>query len=171
MARMPCRGDLGTAIAVTNHNIVKFLPSREPAVYKWSDYDSVIVAGPSLIMRGVRMVIPRDEGFKSGVHYSRRIRSAVGLTRGNKLVMVTTGQKLYLGESASAMRRWACVDAAVLDGGSSTGLYCNGRPIRNPGRGITSCLLVYDDTSAYEQRRACLYPQIASSRQRKAESR
>ena len=152
------KGYLGNAVAIDGNNNVKFLPSRHSDLYKWSDFDRVMAAGPTLILRGKTIVMPRAEGFKSNVHFSKRGRSAVGLTYSNKLVFVTTRQRIYLRQLAYAMKRLKCVDAAALDGGSSSGLYWKGKLIMNPGRGMTSCLLVYDNPSSFEQSRNCLYP-------------
>ena len=152
------KGYLGTAVTIDANNQVKFIPSRSSNFYKWSDFDRVMAAGPTLIMRGKTIVMPKAEGFKSNVHFSKRARSAVGLTYNNKLVFITTRQKIYLRQLAYAMKRLKCVDAAVLDGGSSSGLYWKGKLIMNPGRGMTSCLLVYDDPSRFEEHRGFFYP-------------
>ena len=152
------RGSVGTAIGIGPGNTVTFLPSRRADLYRWSDYEHVISAGPALILRGQTIVLPRDQGFVSRVHYSRRKRAAVGLTASNKLLFVTTGHGVYLRELARVMRLLNCTDAATLDGGSSTGLYWKGKLIVNPTRGMTNCLLVYDDLSSYENRRGSLYP-------------
>lgn len=158
-----CKGDQGVAIAITNGRQVRFIPSRHPDQYRWSEHDSVLVAGPTLVTQGRAIVVPWDEGFRSGVHFSRRIRAAVGLTYANKLVLVTTLRPVHLGRLAKCMRSLGCFEAAVLDGGGSAGLYCKGKLIRNPTRGMTNCLLVYDDPYAYDQRRNCFYPGCASA--------
>ena len=149
------RGYLGMAVAFGEYNNVRFVDSQD---YRWSDYQSVLSAGPSLLIDGKLAVYPKDQGFRSGVHFSRRIRAAVGVTKNNKLVMLTTLRVAYLSELARVMRSIGCVDAAGLDGGSSTGLYCNGKLISNPSRGMTNCLLVYDDATSYQQHRDALYP-------------
>lgn len=156
--RLIYKGWLGTAIAFGAGRSVKFIPVQWTDNYRWSDYDYVLAAGPSLILNGKLAVMPRDQGFHSGVHFSRRIRTAIGLTSHNKLLLVTTKRPAYLSELAKSMRKLGCVDAAGLDGGSSTGLYCKGKLISNPSRGMTNCLLVYDDICSYEQHRNCFYP-------------
>lgn len=149
------RGYLGMALTVGDYNDIRFVDSQD---YRWSDYKSVLAAGPSLLIDGKVAVYPRDQGFRSGVHFSRRVRAAVGITRANKLVLVTTLRSAYLSQLARAMRSIGCVDAAGLDGGSSTGLYCKGRLISNPSRGMTNCLLIYDDLASYQQHRDSFYP-------------
>ena len=153
-----CKGDQGVAIAITNGREVRFIPSRHPDRYRWSEHDSVLVAGPTLVTQGRTIVAPWDEGFRSGVHFAKRIRAAVGLTYANKLVLVTTLRPVYLGRLARVMRSLGCFEAAALDGGGSAGLYCKGKLVRNPTRGMTNCLLIYDDPRAYIKRRSCLHP-------------
>ena len=149
------RGFLGTAVAFGEGNSVRFVASQD---YCWTDYKSVLVAGPTLLINGKLAVYPKDQGFRSGVHFTPRIRAAIGVTKHNKLVLVTTLRNVYLSQLARVMRSIGCVEAAGLDGGSSTGLYWNGRLISNPSRGMTNCLLIYDDPNSYDQHRASLCP-------------
>lgn len=148
--QMVYRGYLGIAIGFGPGNSVNFTDCN---AYHWTDYNSVLTAGPSLLLNGKMAVYPWDQGFHSGVHFSPRIRAAVGLTATNKLVLLTTMRGVYLSQLARMMQRLGCVHAAVLDGGSSTGLYWQGRLISNPGRSMTNCLLIYDDLDSYMQHR------------------
>jgi len=153
--QMIYRGYLGIAVGFGDNNSVSFAGCQD---YCWTDYRAVLTAGPSLILDGKLAVYPRDQGFRSGVHFRPRVRAAVGVTRSNKLVMVTTTRGVYLSQLARAMKALGCVNAADLDGGGSTGLYCQGKLICNPGRAMTNCLLVYDDLQQFEQHRDGLYP-------------
>jgi len=163
------KGYLGTAITVDYNGKVRFVPTRGDEGYKWYDYANVLAAGPTLVLHGKTVVTPKSQGFHSGVHFTRRARAAVGLTYHNKLVFVTTGKRVYYSELARVMKRLNCEDAAVLDGGSSIGLYWEGKLIVNPGRGMTNCLLVYEDSTSYERYKDSCYPAkrpggLASSR-------
>ena len=152
------QGYLGVAVTISANNKVRFLPSRHPELYRWSDHDAVIVAGPTLVTEGKAVLAPRAEGFTSWVHFSPHVRAAVGLTSASKLLLVTTTRAVYLGRLARAMRALGCVEAAALDGGSSAGLYFKGKLLANPTRGMTNCLLVYDNPSEYAQRRDSFCP-------------
>ncbi len=149
--QMIYKGYLGTAIGFGPDNTVSFASG---ANYNWTNYESVLAAGPSLLLGGKLAVYPWDQGFRSGVHYKPRIRAAIGLTSKNKLVLITTLRGVYLSQLAKVMKKLGCVEAAVLDGGSSTGLYWQGRLISNPGRAMTNCLLVYDDPVSFERHKA-----------------
>ncbi len=152
------KGYLGVAIAIRENRFVSFLPLSRSDLYQWSDFDNVLGAGPSLVRNGAIVVMPRLEGFKSSVHYTKRVRAAVGLTYANKLLLATTTRPVYLSQLARAMKALKCVEAAGLDGGSSTGLYYKGKLIRNPSRGMTNCLLVYDNPNNLEQHRDAFCP-------------
>ena len=158
------RGCIGTAIGIRNNRELHFAQSRDALAYKWHDYDQVMVAGPALILGGKTVVSPKSEGFKSSVHFTRRTRSAIGRTWTNKLVFVTTKKGLLLSELAIVMKRLNCSDAAVLDGGSSAGLYCNGKMLTTPTRAMTNCLLVYSQKSVYESHKAQIAPTPAFTR-------
>lgn len=153
--QMIYRGYLGIGLAFGEGNNVRFVDCQN---YNWTDFRSVLVGGPSLVLGGKIAVYPRDQGFRGRVHFTPRVRAAVGVTRANKLVMVTTLRSVYLSRLARMMKAIGCVDAVVLDGGGSTGLYCNGKLIRNPGRAMTNCLLVYDDPQSFEQHRDSFFP-------------
>jgi hypothetical protein len=158
------RGCLGTAIGIRNGRELSFLPSRNDLEYRWHEFDQVMVAGPSLILGGKTVVNPKSEGFRSSVHFSRKTRAAIGRTWSNKLIFVTTKRGLLLSELAVVMKRLGCADAAVLDGGSSIGLYCQGAFIAKPGRSMTNCLLVYSRRSSYETHKNELLPTPAFTR-------
>lgn len=162
--RLLWKGYLGTAVAVDYSGGVHFVPTRSARNYKWYDYDQVLAAGPTLVLAGKTIVMPKSEGFRSGVHFNKRARAAVGLTWNNKLVFVTTRKNIYYRQLAKVMKYLKCRDAAVLDGGSSIGLYCKGKLIANPGRGMTNCLLVYDDRNDYEHYRGALCPGSQTAR-------
>ncbi len=151
------KGYLGMPILIGQSGVSFLLPNSD-SIYRNYSHDHILVAGPTLLYRGAKLVSPRSQGFRSSVHFTRRIRSAIGITSNNKLVMVITRRGAYLSELARVMAKLKCVDAAVLDGGSSTGLYWKGKLIANPSRSMTNCLLVYDSPSVYEKKRRCFYP-------------
>ncbi|MDO8587840.1 MAG: phosphodiester glycosidase family protein [Armatimonadota bacterium] len=155
---MVCRGVVGTAIGIGWNNEVDFIPTRRGAVSDWSAYHSVLCAGPRLLADGKPVVYPKGEGFRDRSIYSKGIRAAVGVTRWNKLLLVTTRQPVYLSRLAKVMRALGARDAATLDGGSSTALYYRGRFFARPDRKLTNLLVVYDSLSGYEQARQHLAP-------------
>ncbi|MCL6560827.1 MAG: phosphodiester glycosidase family protein [Firmicutes bacterium] len=68
-------------------------------------------------------------------------RSFVGVTWDNVLVMGTVGSA-SVSELAELTKNLGLKDALNLDGGASSGLYYNGKYIRQPGRQLSNCLVV-----------------------------
>jgi hypothetical protein len=98
------RGFVGTAVAITEGNVVSFIPTRprDPHV-DWSLYDTVIRGGPRLVADGRCVVQARREGFRTLSVSTRRTRTAVALTRDNHLQFVAVRQGITLYELA---KRW-----------------------------------------------------------------
>ena len=100
-------------------------------------------AGPRLIDQGRVSLMPALEGFRDPAIFARKPRAAVGLTKQNKLLLVTVTKPLYLREMARLMLALGAADAMCMDGGSSTGLYCAGKSYQVPRRVMTNVLMVY----------------------------
>src|SRR5436189_2869073 len=61
--RLVHSGFVGTALAVTRHNNVRFVPTRRWKSRDWSEYETVVCGGPRLVNAGRTLVVPRAEGF------------------------------------------------------------------------------------------------------------
>jgi uncharacterized protein YigE (DUF2233 family) len=96
--------------------------------------------GPTLVRHGKIALNVTAEGF----HISKyACRTAIGLTADNKLVMVATNVSITLERLADIMLKFDCTDAVVLDGGSSTGIYYDGKVRVRPVRIMVSILAVF----------------------------
>ncbi len=160
------KGYLGTALTIDGAGKVNLIPTRKHGMYDRNSYQNVIAAGPTLILGGKTVVMPKSEGFRSRVHTSRKLRAAVGITYSNKLILALTTKPVHLRRLAWALQKLKCKDAACLDGGSSSGLYCKGKLITNPSRGMTNCVLIYDSPSQYARARQKLSPLPAAGERR-----
>jgi exopolysaccharide biosynthesis protein len=148
------RGFIGTAVAITEGNIVSFIPTRyKDQAVDWSHFDTVIRGGPRLVDSGIATMTARSEGFRSLPVSARRTRTAVGLTRDNRLQFVAVRQGITLWELAKVMRAIGAYHAVALDGGTSTAMYFAGRYIARPGRGLTNVLMIYHRRDRYEAMR------------------
>lgn len=105
---------------------------------------SLISAGPYLIKEGKIIVDPEKEGFKEDkITKNKANRSAIGLTKDNKLLLVTTSN-VTINELAEIMYKLNTVEAMNLDGGASSGLYANGKIITKPSRKLSTVLAIYN---------------------------
>ncbi len=138
-------GGMGSALALTPDNRVVFERLPYGRTHDWSAFESVLACGPMLLERGEVALAPRHERFRDAHVLGRAARTAVGLTAGNRLLMVATREQVSLWELAKIMRGLGCIDAINLDGGSSTGMYYRGSAVVAPARSLVNMLAVYGD--------------------------
>jgi exopolysaccharide biosynthesis protein len=158
--RLVNTGFVGTALAITGENEARFIETRRGQERDWSDYETVLCGGPRLVTKGRARVIPRAEGFSDRSLFRRRPRMAVGLTRRNRLVLVSVTRPIYLRQLARLMRSLGCRDAIALDGGSSSAMFYRGRFATRPRRSLTNLLVVYDSSAGYRKALGRLVPAV-----------
>jgi exopolysaccharide biosynthesis protein len=106
----------------------------------------LISGGPRLVKQGVVYVSKQEERFRSDIARGRAARTAVGITRDGKLLLVTvdglprskenrsdrSSIGLTLEDLAELMISLGAVEAMNLDGGSSTAMWIDGRVVNKP---------------------------------------
>jgi exopolysaccharide biosynthesis protein len=137
------RGPAGTGFAVRADNSVTFQPRNWGRTYDWSDFETVLCTGPTLLRGGGNALFPIAEGYKDPSLWALRPRTAVGLTRHNKLLLVSVNRPIHLRNMRNILSKMGAVEAVGLDGGSSSGLYAGGAIRVRPGRSLTNVLTVY----------------------------
>jgi hypothetical protein len=157
-------GCIGTAVAITPQNGVRFVPTRRGKPRHWHDYETVLGGGPRLLTRGRITLAPRAEGFRDRSLYARRPRTAVGVTRQGKLLLVSVRRSIYLRRLARIMRALGASDAVAMDGGGSTAMFYRGRFVSRPARQLTNVLVVYESSRAYASARMRLAPHTLMAR-------
>src|SRR5207253_8214115 len=90
------QGFVGTAVAFTEGNVVSFIPTGYKKKTAWRFFDGVMRAGPLLVQAGQIAVGPREEGFVSLSPSARRPRTAVGITPGQKLLLLALKEPISL---------------------------------------------------------------------------
>lgn len=136
-------GGMGTALAFANDGVdcLRLPNSRR---VDWWEYQAALAAGPLLVWDGFAKPMPGGEGFGDPHLFAKAApRTAMGITRKNKLLLVTTRKGTSLGKLARALRDLGAVYAINLDGGSSCAMSYHGRTIKSAGRGLTNVLCVY----------------------------
>ena len=152
------KGCIGSALCIDSNNRAVIVPMNEGRKQGWDGYETVLCCGPRLVTNGVATVALKREGFGNSL-YAPATRTAVGLTRSKKLVLVAVNQKITLQRFAKIMVKIGISDALCLDGGSSTGFYARGRFAANPVRRLTNLLVVYSKSSDYSNARVALVPE------------
>ncbi|HEY3298467.1 MAG TPA: phosphodiester glycosidase family protein [Armatimonadota bacterium] len=153
-------GEVGTIVAFRIDKKVEFIPLKESSRINWSYCPYAISTGPRLVTYGVAGVYPRNEGFRDPALYRKARRSALGVTKANKLLLVTVGKPVYLRKLAAIMRDLGAYHAVNLDGGSSTALNFKGRSICHPSRPMTNLLVVYESPIQFQNMKGKLAPTL-----------
>jgi len=114
---------------------VKIESQTEPPI--WETYPQILAAGPLLLKSGEIVLDAPSERFSEAFSTQQAIRSAVGRTPDNKLLLVAVhnrplGSGPNLTELAQILQKLGAVEALNLDGGSSTSLYLGGELIDRP---------------------------------------
>jgi phosphodiester glycosidase len=152
------QGLVGTALAITPENQVELIPTRHHPRRDWSAYSTVLCGGPRLLTNGHVTVGPRWEGFRDRSLLKLRPRTAVGVTRWGKLLLVAVAKPIHLTRLARIMRSLGARNAVTMDGGSSTALFYRGRFFSRPARALTNILVVYDSVAGFKRARPYLAP-------------
>ena len=112
--------------------------------FSWEKYKYAINAGPRLLTNGRVVVDPKAEGFSDPRFTTNRgQRSALGITKKNKLLLVTVAD-VTVKELAEILKSLGAYQAVNLDGGASSALYCKGKILTTPGRKLSSVLMFYE---------------------------
>lgn len=102
--------------------------------------ETLISAGPLLVEEGKNVSKKYAGNFEAKISSQAAQRSAIGITRDKKVVLVTqpgmTTHKL-----ANHMIAQGCTSAMNLDGGASSALYSQGKYLTRPGRKLNNMLL------------------------------
>jgi len=107
----------------------------------WQRVQEGMGCGPRLLTEGAVTYNPTAEGFSSPKILSiSGSRSAVGITRGRTLLLVTAGATVR--QLADVMKALGAYDAMNLDGGASSSLWVQGKYLVSPGRDISNALLI-----------------------------
>jgi len=136
-------GTVGTAFAVDYNNNAFMLPYSESG-YDYTSYRTALCSGPRLLIDGNIKIDGHAEGFSDPSVFSNALRSAIGITSNNKLLLITvTNKGCSLNTLANICKSLGAFQAITLDGGSSSGLYYNGTQYKKPGRMLTNILAIY----------------------------
>ncbi|WP_068782504.1 phosphodiester glycosidase family protein [Paenibacillus sp. GM2] len=136
-------GDRRTVFTFDHNLLAELIPGADfPTRFAEGDIQGGLQAGPRLIVNGKVALNVVEEGFKDPkILTGGGARSALGITRDHKLILLTTGGAT-IPQLAEMMKQAGAYQAMNLDGGASSGLYYNGKYLTTPGRKISNALVV-----------------------------
>jgi exopolysaccharide biosynthesis protein len=136
-------GDLRTIFTYDKNHLAALIPGQDfKAVFAANAMEGGLQAGPRLLTDGKISLNVQAEGFKDPkILTGGGARSAIGLTRDHKLILLTTGGAT-IPQLAEIMKQAGAYQAMNLDGGASSGLYYNGKYLTTPGRLISNAIVI-----------------------------
>ncbi len=144
------KGYRGSVLAVDWHGQVHIfdVPTKSPADYEGFRY--ALRGTVRVVSDGTVKPNPKAQGFRDPRIWGRAPRTAVGITKANKVVMVATAKSITLSELGNAMKSIGVTNAVSLDGGGSTMLYFMGDIKVSSQRPLSTVFLLekkspYDD--------------------------
>lgn len=151
-------GVVGTALCVDPDNRVTMRPGPQQVTPDWSGCRTVLCAGPRLLTDGVPDVNARAEGFRDPRVLGSAQRSAVAYRADGTLILMTIEADISLDNLALLCLKLGARDAMCLDGGTSSGLYAEGRTVSRPGRSLSNILVVYSSRWRFQPHADDLMP-------------
>ncbi|MEN6520316.1 MAG: phosphodiester glycosidase family protein [Armatimonadota bacterium] len=158
-------GCVGPALCISADNRAEIIPHKLRDRSRMSDYETVLAGGPSLVYNGQIALNPGAEGFKDPSLFRSTQRTAVGITAAHKIILVSVNRSVSMHRLAKIMLKLGSVQAMMLDGGSSTSLYANGRFLSKTSRKLTNLLLVYEKPEDYMSAIGQLAPTLVTEQQ------
>jgi hypothetical protein len=150
-------GCIGSALCICADNKADIVPLGTGRKTRWTGYETVLCAGPTLVANGKVGIGLKHEGFRGSLMGGSR-RTAVGITKSGKLLLVCVNRPISLYDLAKLMIKLNVRRAVCLDGGSSSALYFQGCYYAMPGRTLTNCLVIYSRERAYTRAKHALAP-------------
>ncbi|ULO06577.1 phosphodiester glycosidase family protein [Paenibacillus sp. 19GGS1-52] len=140
---MNSSGDRRTIFTIDNNNLAELIPGLDfNNRFATGSIKTSLQAGPRLLVNGKVALNVAAEGFKDAkILTGGGARSALGLTRDHKLILLTSGGAT-IPQLAEIMKQAGAYQAMNLDGGASSGLYYNGKYLTAPGRLISNAIVV-----------------------------
>ena len=151
-------GVAGMAFCLTPENRVAWRPGPHQVKTNWTGYRTVLCAGPRLLTQGEVLLNGRAEGFHDPRVFGSAPRSALAWRPDGVLIFLTIQENISLRNLAYVCQHLGASEAMALDGGSSSGLYAEGRTLTRPGRSLSNLLLVYTSRQRFQQYAARLAP-------------
>lgn len=136
-------GDLRAVFAYDGNGLAEILPGKDfMSRFQAGGFEGALQAGPRLLADGKVSLSVSEEGFRDPkILTGGGARSALGLTRDHKLLLVTSSGAT-IPQMARIMLQAGAYQAMNLDGGASSGLYDNGKYLTVPGRPVSNALMV-----------------------------
>jgi hypothetical protein len=138
------RGYRGSAIGVDHFGGVKIFDTRFREEVDWSQYRFGLRGMVRLVAAGKVCPNPKAQKFRDSAIWGKAARTAIGLDKNGKLVLVATKSSVTLSALGKAMVSRGVLNAVSLDGGGSTCLYYRGKMVIGTGRRLSNMFVLQE---------------------------
>lgn len=143
-------GYRGSVLAVDWFGKVSIQNAAVKQPFDYLAYRYALRGGVRVVDKGKVAPNPRAQGFTDSGIWGSAARSAVGVTKSGKVLLVATKNSVSLSTLGKALVAQGAVDAVSLDGGGSTMLYFDGDIKIQPNRRL-STLFMIERRNPYDQ--------------------
>lgn len=136
------KGSRGSSIGVSYFGAVKIFHDRFLKKTDWAEYKFGLRGTVKILENGKVCPNPKAQKFKDKRIWGRAARTAIGITKNGKLMLVATRSQVTLSELGRAMKSKGVMDGVSLDGGGSTCLFYQGSYIIPPQRKLSNLFVL-----------------------------
>lgn len=142
--KLEARGNRGSVLAVADDGTVQIADRGFKRSFDWDGFRYGMRGGVRILTKGKVMPNPRAQAFKDPRIWGKAARTAVGITKSGKVLIVATKHSVTLSQLAKAMKSRGVVDAVSLDGGGSTCMYYRGKMVVSTGRRLSNLFTLHE---------------------------
>jgi hypothetical protein len=135
-------GERGSAIGVDWYGGVNIFDTRFGQNVDWDKYRFGLRGAVRVVTDGKVRPNPKAQKFRDRRIWGSAARTAVGLSKHGKLVLVATKNSVTLSQLGKAMVSRGITDGVSLDGGGSTCMYYRGSMLISPNRKLSNMFVI-----------------------------
>ncbi|CAN5538743.1 hypothetical protein BH11ARM2_BH11ARM2_32630 [soil metagenome] len=148
---LQARGNRGSAFGVRPDGTIALWDKPFCRKEDWSGYAYGLRGAVRVVTKGKVHPNPKAQRFKDPAIWGIAARTAVGVTKAGKLLLVATKERVTLSSLGKAMVKAGAIDGVALDGGGSACLYVDGKMVVPTSRPLSNMLVLSESAVALRQ--------------------
>lgn len=148
---LAAKGNRGSALGIRPDGTIALWDKPFKRKEEWDGYAYGLRGAVRVVTKGKVHPNPKAQRFKDPAIWGQAARTAVGLTKGGKLLLVATKERVTLSGLGKAMVKAGATDGLALDGGGSACLYVDGKMVVSTSRPLSNMLVLTESAVALEQ--------------------
>ncbi|RYG45190.1 phosphodiester glycosidase family protein [bacterium] len=145
---LKARGNRGSALGIRPDGTIAVWDKPFKRKEEWEGFEFGLRGGVRVVTKGIVHPNPKAQRFKDPAIWGKAARTAVGLTKQGKLVLVATKERVTLTGLGRAMVKAGVREGLALDGGGSACLYVDGKMVVPTARPLSNMLVLSESAVA-----------------------